>query len=99
MDYIIDALRSGRPPLSQEICDKVIKVITKNSITRIYSYQNITDIVSENLGKDNIISISTVYYMLKKNGYRTYKPTIKPGLIKAIKEARYIWCLAYKDID
>ena len=56
----------------------------------MYSCQNITDVVSENLGKDNIISVSTVYYMLKKNGYRTYKLTIKPGLLKAIKEARYI---------
>jgi hypothetical protein len=55
--------------------------------------------VSENLGKDNIISVSTVYHVLKKNGYGTYKPTIKPGLTKAIKEACYAWCLAYKDIN
>ena len=89
MDHVIDAPRSGKPPLSQEICDEVIKVVTKNSTTRMYSCQQIANVVSKNLGKDDIISASTVYHVLKKNGYRTYKPTIKPGLTKAIKEARY----------
>jgi len=65
----------------------------------MYSCQNITDVVSENLGKDNIISASTVYQVLKKNSYGTYKPTVKPGLTKAMKEARYTWCLAHKDIN
>jgi hypothetical protein len=46
--------------------------------------------MSKNLGKNNIISVSIIYYILKKNSYKTYKPTIKLGLIKAIKEARYI---------
>jgi DNA invertase Pin-like site-specific DNA recombinase len=55
----------------------------------MYSCQQIADVVSENLGKNNIISVSTVYRVLKKNGYGTYKLIVKPGLIKAIKEARY----------
>ena len=38
MDYVRDAPRSGRPPLSQEICDEVIKVVARNSTSRIYSY-------------------------------------------------------------
>jgi hypothetical protein len=84
-----DTPRSGRPPLSQEICNEVIKVVTKNSTTKIYSYQNIADVVSENLEKDDIISASTVYRVLKKNSYGTYKPTVKPRLTKAMKEARY----------
>ena len=77
----------------------MIKVVIKNSTTRMYSCQNIADIVSENLGKDDIISASTVYRVLKKNDYGTYKPTVKPRLTKAMKEARYAWCLAHKDID
>jgi len=99
MNYVTDTPRSGRPPLSQEICDEVIKVVTKNSTSRMYSCQKIADVVSKNLGKDDIISASTVYCVLKKNGYGTYKPTVKPGLIKTIKEARYAWCLAHKDIN
>jgi hypothetical protein len=55
----------------------------------MYSCQQIADIVSKNLRKQDIISISTVYHVLKRNGYGTYKPTIKPGLTKTIKEAHY----------
>jgi hypothetical protein len=99
LDYMTNAPRLGRPPLLQEIYDKVLKVVTKNSSIRIYSCQRITDVVSENLGKEYIILVSTVYYVLKKNSYRTYKPTVKPGLTKTMKEARYIWCLVHKDID
>ena len=77
---VTDASKSGRPLLSQEICDKVLKVVTKNSTTRIYSCLWITKEVSKNLGKKDIISTSTVYCILKKNGYRNYKLTIKPGL-------------------
>ena len=61
LDHVTDALRSGRPPFSQEICDEVLKVVTKNSITRMYSCQKIADVVSENLRKEDIISVSTVY--------------------------------------
>jgi hypothetical protein len=53
----------------------------------MYSCQKIADVVGENLGKDDIISVSTVYYVLKRNGYGTYKSTIKLGLTKTIKEA------------
>jgi hypothetical protein len=99
LEHVTDAPKSERPPLSQEICDEVIKVVTKNSTTRMYSCQKIADVVSENLGKDDIISASTVYRVLKRHGYGTYKPTVKPGLTKTMKEARLAWCLAHKDID
>ena len=78
--HVTNAFKSGQPLLLQEICDKVLKVVTKNSTTRIYSCLWITKEVSKNLRKEDIISVSTVYYILKKNGYRNYKPTIKPGL-------------------
>ena len=80
IEHVSDAPKLGRPPLSQEICNKVLKVVTKNSTTRMYSCQKIVDVVSENLGKEDIISMSTVYQVLKRNGYGNYKPTIKPGL-------------------
>jgi len=89
LEHVTNAPKSRRPPLSQQICDEVIRVITKNSTIRMYSCQNIADVMSENLGKDDIISASTIYQVLKKNGYGTYKPTIKSGLTKAMKEARY----------
>jgi len=46
----------------------------------MYSCQKIADVVSENLEKEDIISRSTVYRVLKRNGYSNFKPTIKPGL-------------------
>jgi citrate lyase synthetase len=55
----------------------------------MYSCQAIIDKVSKNLEKEDIISASTVYQVLKKNGYSSYKPTVKPGLIKTINEIRY----------
>jgi hypothetical protein len=50
----------------------------------------ITDVVSENLGKEDIISGSTVYRVLKQNGYGNFKPTVKPGLTQKIKDDRLV---------
>jgi hypothetical protein len=46
----------------------------------MYSCQKIADIVSENLRKKDIIFISSVWRILKKNKYSNYKSTVKPGL-------------------
>ena len=88
LEHVSDALKSGRPSLSQEICDEVLTVVTKNSTSRMYSCQKITDVVSENLGKEDIISGSTVYRVLKRNGYGNFKPTVKLGLTQKIKDDR-----------
>jgi hypothetical protein len=34
--------------------------------------------------------------MLKKNGFQSVKETVKPGFIEAMKEARLVFCKAYK---
>ena len=88
LKHVTDILKSGRPPLSQEICDEVLRVVTKNSTSRMYSCQKIAEIVSENLGKEDIISTSSVYRVLKRNGYGNYKPTVKPGLTQKMKDDR-----------
>jgi hypothetical protein len=99
LEHVTDALKSGRPPLSQEVCDEVLKVVTKNSTTRMYSCQKIAEVVSENLGKEDIVSATSVYRILKKNGYGNYKPTVKPGLTQKMKDERLAWCLAHRHID
>lgn len=43
------------------------------------------------------ISPSTVYRVLKKNKYGVYKRTVKPGLTKEARKARYDWCYERKD--
>jgi len=50
----------------------------------------ITEEVSKRLEKEDIVIISIVYYILKKNGYRNYKPTIKLGLTQTMKDARLV---------
>ena len=65
----------------------------------MYSCQTIADVVSMNLGKEDIVSVSLVYHILKKNGYGSYKLTIKSGLTQTMKDAWYEWCLAYKDVN
>jgi RNA polymerase-interacting CarD/CdnL/TRCF family regulator len=99
LDHVTNAPKSGRPLLSQEICDEVLKIVTKNLITRMYSCLRIAEEVSKSLGKEDIVSISTVYRILKKNGYESYKPTVKSGLTQTIKDTRQAWCLAHRNID
>jgi hypothetical protein len=68
----------------------------------MYFCQRIADKVSKNLRKnekEEIVSASTVYCILKKNGYGSYKPTIKPGLTQTMKDTRLAWCITHKDID
>jgi hypothetical protein len=43
------------------------------------------------------ISASSVYRVLKAEGYSVYKRTMKPGLRDEHKAARLKWCLDYKD--
>ena len=75
LKHVTNASKSGRPLLTQEVCDKVIKVVTKNSTTRQYSCAQIAEKVSENLRKEgdpkdfDILSASSVYRILSKNGY------------------------------
>jgi|SRR6266536_1551340 len=104
LEHVASTPRSGRPSLSQEICDEVLKVVTKNSSTRQWSCQRIAEEVSQNLTKrkhetegkegqpepepEDWISASSVYQVLKKNGYRSFKHTVKPGLTKIMKETR-----------
>jgi hypothetical protein len=79
--------------LTQEIYNKVIKIITKNSITRYYSCSQIVEKVLKNLRGKNpedlkLVSASNIYRILSKNSYSNYKHIIKPGLTKAIKKTR-----------
>ena len=43
------------------------------------------------------ISTSAVWRTFRQNGLRSVKPTVKPGLTAAMKEARLQFALQYKD--
>jgi transposase len=93
--YVEDAPRSGRPiKATEEVKDKVVAIISKNSSTRQMSTQLIAS--SLNLTLNTTISARTVYNILKSLGYGSFKPTYKPGLTKEAKATRLKWCLEYQ---
>ena len=71
IQYIKDALRSGRPSIKAETIELIIQTITKNSITRQQSYTRIAAKVSKTEGTETVL-LSTVYRTLRSecNGTR-----------------------------
>jgi hypothetical protein len=94
VDHVADAKRTGRPPISIEAAKCIVQVVTKNSTTRGYSCAKIAREVKK-LGGHSVAP-RTVYKILKDKGYSCCKLTVKPGLNKDIKKARYDWALKYK---
>jgi len=42
------------------------------------------------------VSAMTVWWMLKKNGFRSVKESVKPGLTEEMKKARLEFCKAHE---
>jgi hypothetical protein len=93
--HVEDVPRSGRPKTSPEIVDLILKAVTQNSTTRGWSCNRIAHEVSI---KSPLISVSgtTVWKVLRENGYCSYKWTVKPGLKLEDKEKRLKWCLDHR---
>ena len=79
--------------MPQETVDLIISIMTKNSTTRAWSCARI----SQEAAKSSImVSLSSVYRILKDNNYSSCKQTVKPGLTLDMKKACYNWCKAYE---
>jgi transposase len=90
LEYLVDAPRSGRPTkVTQAIEESIVSAITKNSTTR--------SLTSQDVGLKVRLSASTIQRVLKRQGFRKVKPTVKPGLTIPMIEARYQFALRYKD--
>jgi len=82
--------RSSRPLKDTQIIeDQIIKFITQNYISRSFLGREISIQVR--------LSDKTIQRVLKRRGYQKVKPTVKPGLIATIIEARYHFAIRYKD--
>lgn len=91
--HLANAERTSRPPISIEAAAAIVKVVTKNSITRGYSCKRIAQEV-KSLG--HFVAPRTVYKILKAEGYSCCKLTVKPGLNKEIKKAQYEFAKKYR---
>ena len=89
--HIKKAPRSGRPRKQKTYKDKIIKKVHKDRYSREKSYKQIA---FELKGK---ILITIVWRILQAAGIRKTKPTRKPGLTKAMRQARLKFCKDHKD--
>ena len=90
--YVEDAPKSGALiKATPEVEDAIIAALSKNSTTQGLSYQRLADLIAPK------ISVRTVHRVLKRRGYRLYKPTTKPGLIAENKLTRLKQCKDYTD--
>jgi hypothetical protein len=78
-----------------------LKTVTQNSTIQGWSCSRIAYKVSlvlkESQNTISEVSGVTVWRVLCRNKYFSYKRTVKPGLKLEDKKARLKWCLDYKD--
>lgn len=88
-EYFTNTPRSGWPKeISEEISDKVIKMVQKNHKGR--------ELPSREIGFfTGILQMSTLH-ILKAHGLSKFEPTYKPGLTAAMKRARLKFCLEHQ---
>jgi hypothetical protein len=97
IEHVDDAPRSRRPKTSTATALFIIEVVTKNSTNRGWSCARIAQEVSSTPGRQPV-SASTVYRVMKENGYGVFKRTVKPGLQEEDKAARLKWCLEHEHL-
>ena len=80
--YVVDGPRPGRKPkVTREFEQRILKKVTSNR----YGREKSCAYIAAECG----CSAQTVWRVLRRHGYRKTKPTKKPCLTKAMKEARY----------
>jgi hypothetical protein len=88
--HVVDAPRSGRKRvITCELEQEILKKVTRNR----YGREKSCAYIAAECG----CSTKTVWRVLRRYGYRKTKPTKKPCLTKAMKEARLQFALRYKD--
>jgi hypothetical protein len=65
-------------------------------IVEVYANKEGCNLNCHHLGGRIRVSKNTAYRILKKNGFRSVKESIKPGLIEAMKKAQLEFCKAHK---
>jgi transposase len=88
-DYFTDAPRSGRPKIiTEDTTSKVTEVVRTNREGR--------EMTAREIGFKVGISEMSVLRVLNLNGFGKFKPTWKPGLTAAMREARLKFALEHQ---
>ena len=89
-EYFTDAPRSGRPKvITAENAAKVLELVRKDRDGR--------EKPAKELGYSTGMSETSALRVLHSHKLWKWKPTWKPGLTAAMREARYQFCLRHKD--
>ena len=83
--HVEDAPRPGRPSLQTY-------TRTRKMIKEICNDKEGRNLNCRRLGGRLGVSSATAYRMLKKNGFRSVKESVKPGLTEEMKKARLQFC-------
>lgn len=95
-EYLQDAPRSGRhTKQTVAVKEVLIQKVRRDRYGREKTCADLAGELSE--APDIDISSTTVWWCLKKLGYRKTKPTRKPGLTTKMREERLQWCLDHQD--
>lgn len=92
---LIDLPRSGRP--SKQTPQTLERITTKVRYDRYGREKTCADLAAELSLGDEYISQTTVWRMLRGNGFKKTKPTRKPGLTQRMKKERLDWCLRHQN--
>jgi hypothetical protein len=87
----------GRPLIPLDITAMIEEIVTKNATTRSFSCSHIALQVATQLGVEKSVCAKSVYKVLKAKKYKSCKQTMKPGLMKEMKDACWKWYLEHKD--
>lgn len=89
IEYVQDAPGKGaRIQLTLEVKKAIVEAIKRDRYGREKTCQQ--------LAEPHGLSHTTVHRFLKNTGFRSCKPTMKPGLTPSMKEARLQFCLRHK---
>lgn len=94
-EHVKDAPRSGAPrKRTQEIDEKVAATVRRDRYGR---EKGIHTIAGELYDAGIEISPSTIHRSLRAQGFKSVKPTRKPGLTPRMRQERLNWALKHKD--
>ncbi len=87
-EYVVDDHRSDRP-------SKITSIVETIILNNVRADRNGREKCSARLNYEHGVSSTTILRVLRRNGFRSCKSTMKPGLDAVMMKARLQFCLKY----